>query len=84
MFLLDRRGAHQSLGRVKTDFCMACSLQAVMEETYGRRKHAFTPYQIANRLHCMFFLLHLFFSLRLILFLSDCGSHAPWPSRGFP
>lgn len=23
-----------------------------MEEAHGRRKHAFTPYQIANRLQC--------------------------------
>ncbi|KAI0254842.1 hypothetical protein BJV78DRAFT_1279930 [Lactifluus subvellereus] len=35
--------------RVKTGFCMACSLKAVMEEAYGR-KHAFTPHQIAGRL----------------------------------
>lgn len=36
--------------RVKTGFCMTCSLKAVMEEAHGHRKHAFTPYQIANRL----------------------------------
>ncbi|KAH9965798.1 hypothetical protein BC827DRAFT_1258986 [Russula dissimulans] len=36
--------------RVKAGFCMTCSLQAVLEEAHGRRKHAFTPYQIANRL----------------------------------
>ncbi|KAI9513261.1 cysteine proteinase [Russula earlei] len=36
--------------RVKVGFCMACSLQAVLEEAHGRRKHAFTPYQVANRL----------------------------------
>ncbi|KAI9467150.1 cysteine proteinase [Lactarius psammicola] len=36
--------------RVKTGFCMTCSLKAVMEMAHGRRKHAFTPFQIANRL----------------------------------
>jgi len=36
--------------RGNPDFCMACSLRAVMEEAHGRRRHAFTPFQIANRL----------------------------------
>ncbi|KAI0307038.1 hypothetical protein B0F90DRAFT_1665355 [Multifurca ochricompacta] len=36
--------------RVKGGFCMSCSLQAVMEEAHGRRRHAFTPHQIASRL----------------------------------
>ncbi|KAH9049650.1 cysteine proteinase [Lactarius hengduanensis] len=36
--------------RVKTGFCMTCSLKAVMEAAHGRRRQAVTPYQIANRL----------------------------------
>jgi ubiquitin carboxyl-terminal hydrolase 36/42 len=29
---------------------MSCALRAVMEEAHGRRKHAFTPHQVASRL----------------------------------
>ncbi|KAH9060963.1 cysteine proteinase [Lactarius vividus] len=37
--------------RVKSGFCMTCSLKAVMEVAHSRsRRQAFTPYHIANRL----------------------------------
>ncbi|KAI0268122.1 hypothetical protein BC834DRAFT_968344 [Gloeopeniophorella convolvens] len=36
--------------RVKSNFCMACSLRDVMEESHSRRKSAFTPYPVANKL----------------------------------
>jgi ubiquitin carboxyl-terminal hydrolase 36/42 len=32
---------------------MTCALKAVMEEAHGRRKHAFTPYQVASRLQAI-------------------------------
>ncbi|KAF8272124.1 hypothetical protein EI94DRAFT_1796520 [Lactarius quietus] len=38
---------------LKTGFCMACNLKSVMDEAHGRRKYAFTPYQIANRLQAI-------------------------------
>jgi hypothetical protein len=51
LFLV-RQAVYQFLGRVKAGFCMTCSLQVIMEEAHGQRKHAFTPYQISNKLQC--------------------------------
>ena len=52
---------------------MTCNLKSVMEEAHGRKKHAFTPYQIANRLQRR--LMCGFLGLELIPPTSVIASH---------